>query len=204
MKKILSLTVFITSLLFQYNAHSQETSEDFDQMIEWLTGAFNSSDQAKTDPSFTHYTLKLTQIWPDAPNGAWIYVEQALPGGELNKQQVYFLSQINESQFSCDLYNIPGAERFVGAWENPEKFKGVTIFDLKYRNGCTLFLDYDGFQYSGATNTKTCKSDVEGVEYSTTQIILLPNEINLWEKGFDSTGKQVWGSTNSTYSFKKE
>ncbi|NEN22665.1 hypothetical protein G3O08_03985 [Cryomorpha ignava] len=205
MKKIISLNVFLFSLFFQYNLSAQETSADFDQMVEWMTGEFNSAEQAKNDTSYKNFTLKMTQIWPDAPNGAWIYVEQALASTPAKpySQRIYFLSEINDSQFSSDVYAIPGEEKFVGAWKSPEKFEGMTAFDLKYQNGCTAFLDYDGFQYAGVTNEGTCKSNLNGSDYSTSQIMLLPNEIRIWEKGFDTDGNQIWGSTEAPYSFKK-
>lgn len=206
MKKLVSLTFLLISLCCQQNLIAQETSEDFDQMVEWITGTYTSVGQAKSDTTYKNYNLNMTQIWPEAPNGAWIYVEQALASSPDNpsRQRVYFLSEINDSQFSIDVYNIPSEEKFVGAWNNPEKFKGTTAFDLKHQNGCTVFLMYDGFQYAGTTNEKTCKSKIENIAYSTTQIMLLPNEINLWEKGFDTKGNQVLGSIKAPYSFKKK
>jgi len=206
MKKIISLTVFLTSLFSQYTVSAQETSEDFNQLVEWITGGYSSAEQAINDTSYSNYILKMTRIWPEAPNGAWIYVEQAPASASAKpyKQQIYFLSEINDSQFSRDVYEIPGEEKFIGAWKSPEKFKEITAFDLKYQNGCTAFLDYDGFQYAGTTNAETCKSTADGIAYSTTQIMLLPNEINIWEKGFNSAGVQVSGPMKSPYSFKKE
>ena len=205
MKKLISLTVFLFSLFFQQSLLAQETSEDFDQLVEWITGEFSSAEQAKKDASYKNFTLKLTQIWPDAQTGAWIYVEQALAStpSEPNEQLVYFLSEINDSQFSIDVYTIPGEEKFVGAWKSPDQFKGMTAFDLKYQNGCTAFLDYDGFQYAGGTNEGTCKGNLDGTSYSTTQFMLLPDELRIWEKGFDSDEKQVWGPNTAHYSFKK-
>lgn len=205
MKKLISLIVFLFLLSLQQRIQAQETSEDFDQLIEWITGEFTSAEQSKNDPSYEDYTLKLTQIWPEAATGAWIYVEKAPASApsQPNEQCVYFLSEINDSQFSIDVYAIPGDDKFVGAWKSPEKFKGLTAFDLKYQNGCTFFLDYDGFQYAGATNEGTCKSDLDDTSYSTTQFMLLPNELRIWEKGFDADEKQVWGPITAPYSFKK-
>lgn len=205
MTKLIGLTIFLFSLTCQQRLQAQETSEDFDQLVEWITGEYSSAEQAKSDTAFKNYTLKVVQIWPDAPNGAWVYVEQALAATpqKPHSQKVYFLSEINDFQFSIDIYAIPASEKFVGVWKTPEQFKGMTAFDLKHQNGCTLFIDYDGFQYAGATNEGTCKSGLDGTSYSTTQFMLLPNEFKIWEKGFDENKKQVWGPTTTYYSFKK-
>lgn len=205
MNKLISLSVFLFILFFQQNLLAQETSEDFDQLIEWITGEFSSAEQAKKDPSFESFTLKMTEIWPNAPTGAWIYVEQALTStpSKPESQRIYFISEINDSQFSIDVYALPEAEKFVGAWKSPEKFNGMTAFDLKYQNGCTAYLDYDGFQYAGITNEGACKNNSTDSDYLTTQITLLPGEIRIWEKGFDADGKQVSGPLEAPYLFKK-
>lgn len=205
MNKLISLSVVLFTLFLQHSLPAQETSADFDQLVEWITGEFSSADQAKDDTSFKDFTLKMTEIWPDAPTGAWIYVEQSLASTPTKpeSQRIYFISEINDSQFSIDLYAIPGEEKFVGAWKSPEKFDGMTAFDLKYQNGCTAYLNYDGFQYAGITNEGSCKNNLNGSEYSTTQITLLPNEIRIWEKGFDTDGNQAWGPLDAPYSFKK-
>ena len=195
--------LFLSVLCFSGNA--QETSPDFDQLLEWMTGEFDSKEQSEKDTSYYNISLKMTRIWPDAPNGAWLYVEQALASTPEKpyRQRVYFLSEINSSEFSSDVYMIPNEDDFIGAWQNPEKFKGMTAFDLKYKDGCTVFLNYDGFQYSGATNEGTCKSEMNGASYATSIVTILPNEVRSWDRGYDSEDNYVWGAEKGAYLFKK-
>lgn len=206
MKKLISISAVLLMLSVFPTLRAQETSADFEQLIDWLTGEYESKGQVKENISNADLSLKITRIWPEAANGVWLYVEHAYASAadSTASQHIYFLSEINDSQFSMDVYSIPGEEKFVGAWENPEKFEGMTAFDLKHKNGCTLFLDYDGFQYSGATNEGTCKTDVNGAAWSTSKIILLPGELSIWERGMDADGNQVWGPTNEPYIFKKQ
>ncbi len=203
MKKYFSLMllIFCSHVAMQ----AQETSPDFDQLVDWMTGEFDSAEQSKSDTSYMNISLKMTRIWPDAPTGAWLYVEQSLAStpSKPYRQRVYFISEINDYDFSSDVYMIPNEKDFVGAWKNPELFKGMTAFDLKYKDGCAVYLTYDGFQYAGQTNEGTCKSDFQGADYASSIVTVLPNEIRSWDRGFDSEGKYMWGAEKGPYIFKK-
>ena len=184
---------------------AQEFDENLDQLIEWMTGEFDSKAQADKDTAFYNISLKMKRVWKDKPNGAWIYVEQALASkpDKPYRQRMYFLSQITDDEYSSDVYELPDPEKYVGAWKDPTKLEGLTLFDLKHKSGCTVIIFYDGFQYGGQTRTGSCKSSLDGAEYATSEVTVLNGEIKTWDRGFDSDGNQVWGSTSGPYIFKK-
>lgn len=203
MKYILScLGLF---LLLSLSAYSQESSDDFNQLVDWITGDYTAAATAEMD-SPGDLALHIRQIWPDSPTGAWLYVEELKAGNENSpsRQEVYFLSEISDGEYSLDIYKIPADSAFVGAWKNPSKFDGMTAFDLKNQNGCALFLNYDGFQYSGKTNSGSCKAQSDDYEYTTRNIILLPNEYQVWNREFDKDGKQVSGAKKDPIKFIKK
>lgn len=204
MKQYSTFLCFLIAVLTTISIRAQETSPDFDQMVEWITGEFTSAEQAGKDDAYKSASLNNVQIWPNAANGAWVYSEESLnsdPETPTN-QRVFFISEINDSEFSIDVYNLPNKENYAGAWQNPEAFSVISVFDLKFKDGCTLFLFYDGFQYSGETNKGTCPDDIEGATYSTTSIILVPGEIHLWDRGYNSENKLMWGSDKGPYIYK--
>lgn len=205
MKGIITAVSLLFFLFHGAYTYAQEMSADFTQMVDWMTGQYTNSAQAAKDDSYTEISLKITQIWPEATTGAWLYVEKAAIDSIAHPflQAVYFLSEISNGEYSVDIYAIPDAEKFVGAWKDSSLFAGKTVFDLKHIPGCALFLNYDGFQYSGKTNTGSCKTDSEKSEYSTTNIILIPGKFQIWKRGFNTDGKQVAGPTKSAYIFKK-
>jgi len=184
---------------------SQEMSDDFNLLIDWMTGEFSSAEQAAQDTNYYDISLKMTRIWPEKKRGAWLYVEQAM-SSKLDKpyrQRVYFVNEMGDGEFSSDIYTIPNEEDFVGAWTDPSKFDGMTQFDLKYKEGCAVFLGYDGFQFSGKTNTGTCASELRGASYATSEVNITKGVLKSWDRGFDEEGNQVWGAENGPYIFKK-
>lgn len=198
-------TFFTISALFMSGLAVGQISENMEQLSEWMTGEFDSSEQAKNDTAYTDISLKMVRIWPDKTNGIWLYVEQAAAESldEPYRQRVYFLSDINENEISSDVYEFKDPAPFAGAWEDPSKFDELTPFDLNYKDGCTVFLFYDGFQFSGSTNEASCKSTLRGAAYATSEVIILPNTIKSWDRGFDEDGNQVWGAEDGPYIFKK-
>lgn len=204
MKNALTSLIFFLFLSLACNA--QEASEDFNQLVEWLTGNYTTTAQFQKNPGQADLTLHITLIWPNSATGAWVYVEEAKTDSINSpfRQEVYFLSEISDGEYSSDVYKIPGDSAFVGAWQNPSKFDGMTAFDLKNQNGCALFLNYDGFQYSGKTNSGSCKTQSDDSEHTTTNIILLPSEYQVWNKRFDKDGKQVSSAKNEAIKYIKK
>lgn len=186
--------------------HAQELPETLEQLIEWMTGEFDSSEQAKKDDAFKNISLKMTRVWPDRPNGVWLYIEQAVADtpDKPYRQRMYFISELNEDEYSSDIYSLPNEEKFVGAWRETSKLDELSPFDLTNKTGCTVILFYDGFQFGGRTSKGNCKSELNGASYTTSEVTILETQISTWDRGFDADGKQVWGSESGPYVFKKQ
>jgi len=198
--------LLLIGMLFSNALRSQEISSDLQQLADWMTGEFDSSEQAGQDTAYYNISLKMTRIWPEKTNGVYLYVEQALASSpkEPYRQRVYFISQIDDLNYTSDVYTLKEPDKFIGAWKSPENFEGVTVFDLSYKEGCTVFLDYDGFQYSGKTKEGTCNSDMRGASYATSEVIILPKKLTSWDRGYNDSGEQVWGAEKGAYVFQKE
>lgn len=183
----------------------EELSEGMEKLIEWMTGEFDSSQQAASDTAYMDISLKMSRIWPDKPNGAWIYVEQAVSAtpDKPYRQRIYFLSELEEDRYTSDIYMLKDEGAAVGAWKNPSLLDELTPFDLLHRKGCTVFLFYDGFQFSGSTNDKSCASDLRGATYATSEVIITADELRSWDRGYNGADEQVWGAENGHYKFAK-
>lgn len=203
MKTKISLAVTVLLMTaFARTGLAQELDPNLVQLIDWMTGEFDSSEQADRDTAYVNITLKMTRVWKDKPNGAWIYVEQAEASkpDEPYRQRMYFLSNITDDEYSCDIYTLPEPEKYVGA---PPKPDDLTLFDLNHLSGCTVVIFYDGFQYGGQTRTGACKSKREDTAYTTSEVTILSSELKSWDRGFDADGNHVWGPEKGPYIFKK-
>ncbi len=206
MKRTFLLFAFLTLLAAaEKPLIAQELPENLEQLVEWMSGDFDSSEQAAKNQAFHNVRLQMTRIWPDKPNGAWLYVEQAMADtpDKPYRQRIYFLSEIVDDEYSSDIYELPEPEKYVGAAADPSKLGDLTMFDLSHKSGCTVVIFYDGFQYGGQTRKGSCKSSHEGASYTTSEVTVLMDEISSWDRGFNEDGEQVWGSEAGPYIFKR-
>lgn len=206
MKKVIIFAAFIAFFVAPVATKAQDFSENMEQLITWMSGEFNSAEQAKRDTAFMNISLKMTRVWKDKPNGAWFYVEQALAStpDAPYRQRMYFVSEIVEDEYSSDVYLLPNEKNYIGAWKNPELLGNLTPFELSHKSGCAVILFFDGFQYGGATSKGICKSELRGATYATSEVAILEDRIASWDRGFNSEDKQVWGSESGAYEFIKQ
>lgn len=181
--------------------------EQVRQVAEWMTGTFSSGAQASKDPQFRNVVLHIAPIWTDRRDARWLYVEQAM-ATTLDKpyrQRVYRLTDSPDGIESM-VYELPGDPlRFAGAWKEDRPLNQMLPSMLLPKAGCAVHLkSTDGLTWTGGTDGTGCPSSREGAAYATSEVTLTPTELRTWDRGFDASGKQVWGSTAGPYVFVKE
>jgi len=189
------------------------TTRDLDVLASWMSGSFDSRaqhDATKDAPENARYfdiRLHMTRIWPERTDGRWLYVEQAEASAQERpyRQRVYRV-HADERGFASDVYLLPGdVSKFVGAWRRPESLNGVTPESLVLREGCTIRLTRDANgAFVGATEGDACHSERQGAHHATSQVTITESMLTSWDRGFDASGKQVWGATAGPYRFVKQ
>ena len=177
-----------------------------EQLADWMTGSFSSADQASEDSSFFDIRLKMSRIWPHRTDGYWLYIEQAAASSPERpyRQRIYHLTRPDSSTFASAVYEMANPERFTGSWAAQENFTILTPDSLIERTGCVIYL-YPETDTSvvGSTNGEDCLSSLRGASYATSEVRITPNALMSWDRGFDSTGTQIWGAEKSGYVFTK-
>ena len=203
------MRLFISIVLFMVFAphlklHAQ--SDNLQKLVDYMTGSFNSAEQAKADSSYFEISLHMQPIWTDRKQGHWLYVEQAASStpDKPYRQRVYQVEQITKDVFKSNVYLIPEENRFVGGWKDPKIFNAITQKDLQIKTGCAVILqlDKDG-NFTGGTEGKDCESNLRGAKYATSRVTVTKDTLISWDQGFDASDKQVWGATKGGYYFKK-
>lgn len=177
---------------------------DLEKLAGWMSGSFNSTAQAAEDSAYYDIRLEMAAIWTERDDAVWLYVEQAVAGmtDRPYRQRVYRVSENEKGVFESAVYTLPEPEKLVGAWQDQELLKGVTPEDLLLREGCTVFLKYDGEgRFEGGTEGNGCLSGLRGAAYATSEVIVEPGRIESWDRGFDTEGAQVWGAEKGAYVF---
>ncbi len=179
-----------------------------------LVGSFDSSAQAAAEPEYFTITLHTAEVWPQRADGPWIYVEQAMAGmaDKPYRQRVYRLSALpgSEDRVKSEVFELPGTmdevvKNYAGAWKLPEPLKGLTPDKLVAREGCaiTLTRDEKSGSWIGSTAGDSCKSTLRGASYATSEVTMTKTMLQSWDRGFDASGKQVWGAVKGPYIFLK-
>lgn len=182
-----------------------DANSDLNRLVELMTGTFASKAQANKDSSYYPIVLHMYPIWPD--RGAWLYVEQALASqpDQPYRQRIYHLEQLAAGRFRSVVYTLPNPSEWVGAWQNPERFAKLSPLELEVRSGCDVYLNQTGRKtYRGATDGRSCRSNLQGASYATSEVTVTKNKIITWDRGFDANGQQVWGATEGGYVFKRK
>ena len=180
-------------------------ADKLDTLVGYMTGSFNSEEQATADSSYFNISLHMYPIWKNK-EGHWLYVEQALNSRQENpyRQRVYEVRSSSNEAFSSVVYTLKDEKNFIGKWETPEFFDQFDASILEEREGCAVYLaaKNDG-SFSGSTKEENCKSSLRGASYATSKVTIFEDRIESWDQGFDSTATQVWGAEKGGYVFNR-
>lgn len=182
---------------------SEERSDDFQELVDWMGGEFSSARQAALDPSRFEVNLGIRPIWDEHSNyqTQFYYVEQSLAGQPPYRQRVYRLSDLGENRYASAIFEVPFADKLVGATSQSPIFKTFGPTDLNRREGCDVFLkrEEDGY-FRGNTEVGRCSSTYLGADYTMSNVTVGPTGLDTWDQGFLSNGEKVWGA-DSPYRF---
>ena len=183
-----------------------EPHNGLEKLLSWMTGSFSSQEQAMTDSAFFDIRLEMVPIWPEREDGYWLYVEQAAADNLARpyRQRIYHLSRLDDSTYASSVFEVPAPEQFVGQWRAPDVFSELTLDSLSKREGCTIYLRLEGDSaFVGSTEGASCLSSLRGASYATSEVRITEQYLSSWDRGFDSTGTQVWGAEEGPYLFRK-
>ncbi|MFM7134490.1 MAG: chromophore lyase CpcT/CpeT [Planctomycetota bacterium] len=170
-----------------------------------LEGSYTSAAQAAADPEFLEVELHMRRIWPDRTDGHWLYVEQAMAAARDKpyRQRIYCVANGDSGSVLSMVFELPDPASRIGAWRTPEAFAADAPERLTARDGCVIRLSRDGDGWSGSTNGRDCLSSLRGATYATSEVRLMHDRIETWDRGFDAADAQVWGSRKGAYRFVK-
>jgi hypothetical protein len=171
-----------------------------------MSGAFSSREQAERDADFLDIRLHMVRIWPHRTDGIWLYVEQAAATNleRPYRQRIYRLSHAGGDLYESRVYEFPEPLRVAGAWRERDRLDLLIPSDIEDRQGCAILLRRlpDG-SFAGSTLGRLCLSSHRGASYATSEVTLGSRLLTSWDRGFDASGKQVWGAEKGGYEFSK-
>jgi hypothetical protein len=208
MKK--TILIFFLFACFKTNAQLENI---FGTLISYMSGSFSSEAQSKVDSNFYDIRLHMTPIQMNNEIGVWFYVEQAMATMQDKpyRQRLYQVVEIGLGNYESRVYEFENPLQYAGAWKDISKLDSLTFEKLTLREGCSIALQYeysivDGIsinKFVGATGATTCSSSLRGASYATSEVVISWDKLVSWDRGWDATGKQVWGAVTAGYVFDK-
>jgi len=182
---------------------ADDESNDLDLLTEWMTGTFSSAAQAAEDPEFFGISLHMAPIWTDRDDGRWLYVEQAVSEAldRPYRQRVYRVDEVAPGLFESQVFTLPDPGAVIGAWESETPLADITAEDLQEREGCSIVMRRRGDTFIGSTLAWLCSSSLRGASYATSEVMITPDGMVSWDRGFAEDQTQVWGAVKGGYVF---
>ena len=176
-----------------------------DKFCAYLKGEYSSQTQHLSDTNYLNISLIMYPIWEKESDARYFYVEQAMVGKEDKpyRQRVYKVYQSGPNTIVSAIYTIKKQEEYVKLQESAKKLKILSKEGIDYKEGCDVFLEYDGARFHGGTTDKKCLSNLRGAKYTSTEVQIFEDKLISWDRGFTEKGIHAWGATAGGYEFIK-
>ncbi len=177
-------------------------AERIDRLYTYLAGSYTNTEQVESSEA-EEYLLHIAPIWQDLKGEHWLYVERR----NVNSPNVPTQQQVIKLVESMDflkqqVYFLPNAKDYIGAWKNTAVFDSITPSDVKKISGCTVFFkEAEKDNFKGITLGKNCGNRFKGAKYARTDMSVRPEHIRWLHQGFDENNQFIWGPKHGGIEF---
>ncbi len=197
------------------------------EVARHLIGVMDTTAQAKANAKFPSVRMVACRVQvqdagDDLRPAIVLYQEQALTKNLAKPYRQRFLTLLptgDRSGVESRNFRPPAPEQWVGLCQKPAILRVVRRLDLG-RSDCSIFLqrsptmaataataamhrrDRPTSTYIGHTPEAGCPANIRGAVRITNQVRLHPDGMDTLDRGFDASGKQVWGADTTPYQYR--
>lgn len=177
-----------------------------------MAGNYTNEAQARSEALLAtpvqSLVLHMRPVWIDRIDGLWLYVEQSQAESQDKpyRQRVYQVVDGNDADsVECRIFDFAdNPQQYAGDWKKDRPLNALTAGLLVPRAGCTITFVRDTVgAWIGSTEASECATTYHGAAYTMSSVTLTMRSLQSWDRGFDSSGKQVWGSATGPILFVK-
>lgn len=182
------------------------SADTLDDYLSLATGSFTSAAQAATDSRYDEVTWHIAEIWRDNPDAErWLYTESWMADADSPyMQRISSVVRRDDGSLLTRRYRLPDVEKYVGAWQDPERFDAMGPERLTELAGCEAVLARAGEQrFEGSTRGRDCINRYKGASYAISRGLVHADGMTNWDRGFSDDGKLVWGPPHGGYRFRR-
>ncbi|WP_432811318.1 chromophore lyase CpcT/CpeT [Pantanalinema sp. GBBB05] len=185
----------------------QEQTADIAARLE---GIMTTAAQAAKNPQAPNVQMTTCRIQVldsanDRTNPIFLYQEQALAKKLSQPYRQRFLQIVptpDRQQIESRSFKPEQPQAWVGLCNKPLGKRQLKLKDLG-TSICSVFLQRSQNNYVGNTPPQGCPTTARGAVKITNRIVLSPDGMDTWDRGFDAAGKQVWGADGESYQYRK-
>lgn len=180
------------------------------EVVAHLVGVMDTSAQAKATPGAPNVRMTTCQVQVqnaadiNRPSAVFLYQEQALTKQLAKPYRQRFLQIAptkDNLQVESAAFRPPTPKAWIGLCSKPQQERILQRQDLG-KFTCSVFLQRNGKNYVGETAPNGCPSNFRGAARITNRIILHQTGMDTLDRGYDPTGKQIWGAKERPYQFR--
>lgn len=188
------------------SAGAQDVKPSLGLLKQYMVGSYSSAAQAARDTSYFNIELEMVRIWLKEKEGIWLYVEQATAARKDKpyRQRIYHLTQQDDSTFVSRVCTLDSMHLFMGAYRDIARFGALKPADAKVLPGCDLVLHWRNGHFAGSTHERDCINAWGKATYATSEVVITPERMVSWDRGYNDAGEQVWGAEKGGYEFVKK
>jgi hypothetical protein len=208
---IASAAMSIGCLTIVADAQEVSVNEQVASVVSHLVGVMDTSAQATANPKAPSVRMTTCKIQVEdslnsnsASPSVYLYQEQALTE-KLNQPYRQRFLQIQPSRdretVESKSFKPQRSESVVGLCNKPKEERTVKLSELG-ESVCSVFLKPTQTGFVGETPSQGCPAKVRGAVKITNRIVLRPEGMDTWDRGYDVNGNQVWGAQDNSYQFR--
>ena len=110
------------------------------------------------------------------------------------RQRVYHVTRARTRAFRNPGLHPPRSHRGDRRVAAEDPLTDLSSDDLDEREGCAILLRRRDETFVGSTLASLCTSTLRGASYATSEVVITPDGMISWDRGFADDGSQVWGT----------
>lgn len=190
-------------------AGAEPIERQVEEVVARLIGAMDTSQQALARPGAPDVRITTCRVRlissSTRSTGVILYQEQALTRDLASPYRQRFLRvapAADGSGVESGTFKPAKPETLTGLCSRPEAARTVD-FDASRPLECSVILKPTGKDYVGSTPEGGCPASFRGAVRIANTVVLQPEGMETWDRGFDAVGKQVWGAKEEPYRFRR-
>lgn len=169
-----------------------------EELSRWLTGTFDSRDQALRqsssfpDARIVSVSVPRSRLGLGAPV---LYWEESVSRSPNRPYRLRFLrlEEAGAGKILMRVFEPRDPIAVSGKWRDASDLALFGANDVLEKSGCLVTLRKIEDHYDGVNEGTGCSFSLSGARYLVSRVDVYKDRMEIWDRGFDSTAKQVWG-----------